>query len=323
MIKKELEIPLRIRKLEAMLRRLLESHPKYADIKNEHGRRLSGYWGEKSLKYYLSFLTEKNYHIFHNLRLPDTSNEHFFEIDILLVTPSFILNIDAKNYRGELHLDQIIEQITQTYEGQKKSFACPLAQINRQEIQLRRLLLSHKFPQAPIESLVIFTNPSAIVTANPNHKQIHKVIKSASFLTKIDTFEKKHKVEVFEKKQIQKLSRFLIKQHTPNDENILEQFGIHQDELLKGVCCPKCGNLPMERTERKWYCPSCSHSSTNAHVNAITDYSLLIDNIISNQKLRKFLQLPSRSAATNILKSLNLQHNNGKKDRVYFFPPNE
>lgn len=59
MRKKELEIPLRIRKLEAELKRLPESHPKYQEISDEYGRRMSGYRGEQSLTYYLSFLKEK------------------------------------------------------------------------------------------------------------------------------------------------------------------------------------------------------------------------------------------------------------------------
>ncbi|MEH7224971.1 hypothetical protein V7112_14275 [Bacillus sp. JJ1566] len=69
MIKKALEKPLRIRKLKAALKRLLESDQRYQVINDEFGRRMYGYRGEQSLQYYLSFLKEKNYLIFHNLRL--------------------------------------------------------------------------------------------------------------------------------------------------------------------------------------------------------------------------------------------------------------
>ncbi|MCH1625726.1 nuclease-related domain-containing protein [Fredinandcohnia quinoae] len=321
MNKKELEIPLRVRKLEALLRRLAENHPRYTDISSEYARRMSGYRGEQSLKYYLSFLKEKEYLIFHNLRLPDTSGEHFFEIDLLIVTPTFTLIIDAKNYRGELLFDGKFNQLIQTYKEEKKVYPCPIAQINRQQQQLKKLLTTNKFSPLPIESLAVFTNPSALLTATPNHKQIQKVIKSTKFLDMVETFEKSHYKEVLEKKQLQKISRFLMKKHTPHKQNIFEQFGIQEDELIKGVCCSNCNNLPMERAQRLWRCLKCGFSSQTAYLGAINDYLLLIGNEVTNRNLRDFLNLQSSSAAKTILKSLNLSHNGGQKNRIYYFPP--
>ncbi|MFT4416430.1 nuclease-related domain-containing protein [Fredinandcohnia humi] len=320
MNKKELEKPLKVRKLEALLPRLQESHPKYEAISDELGRRMSGYRGEQSLTYYLSFLKDKYYLIFHNLRLPDTSGEHFFEIDILLICPSFILLIDAKNYRGELHFDSMFEQFIQTYEDKKKAYPCPIAQMNWHHTQLKRLLESHKFPLIPIETLVIFTNPSAIITASHGHKQIHRLIKGTSFLSKIELMEKRHKKEAFDKKQIQKVTKVLMKSHTPYDGDILKEFDIRPEELRKGVRCPTCGKFPMVRSQRMWCCTSCNTSTKMAYHNAIIDYSLLIGNTITNQQLRNFLGLESRSASKNILKTLQLEHRGTLRHRVYKIP---
>ncbi|MFS0822356.1 NERD domain-containing protein [Bacillus sp. 1P02SD] len=319
MIKKELEMPLRLRKLEALLRRVDESHPKYAEIREEFRKRISGYRGEQSLKYYLSFLKEKDYLTLHNLRLPDISGEHFFEIDILLMSPTFILIIDAKNYRGELYFDGKFDQLIQTVDDRKKAYSCPIAQINRHQIQLRRMLQYLKFPPILSETLVIFTNPSSIISASEGHNQIHKVIKSPSFLSKIELFEKRHRKENYEKKQLQKLSKSLLKKHTPFDEDILKQFKSDQNKLLKGVSCPKCGKIPMKRTQRTWHCSSCLYTSKDAHLNSITDFQLLIGNTITNSQLRDFLQLDSPSAARRILASLHLKNTGTKRHRVYYF----
>ncbi|MFS0862223.1 nuclease-related domain-containing protein [Fredinandcohnia sp. 179-A 10B2 NHS] len=318
MIQKDLEIPYRVLQLEAYLKRITESHPRYSDIRDEHSRRFAGYRGEQSLVYYLSLLPQKDYHIFHNLRLLDTSNKHFFEIDTLILTPSFTLIIDAKNYRGKLYFDDQFEQLIQTYVDTEKAYPCPIAQANRHELQLKRLLQANKFHLPSIESLVIFTNPSCIISASPRHKQIHKVIRSTSFLSKIETFEKKHKNVIFDQKQLQKLAKFLLKKHTPHAENILEQYENGYDYLRKGVGCPDCGALPMVRTERRWLCKSCGCSSKTAHLEAIRDYYLLVGKTITNQQLREFLLLPSRVAAKNILLSLRLDHNGGQKNRIYY-----
>lgn len=318
MRKKELEIPLRIRKLEALLKRLLETHPKYQEIRDEYGRRMSGYRGEQSLQYYLTFLKEKNYLIFHNLRLPDTSGEHFFEIDILLVSPTFLLIIDAKNYRGELYFDGKFDQLIQTYKDTRKSYHCPVAQINRHQMQLKSLLETFKFSPIPIESLVIFTNPNAIIDASTDFKHYQKVIKSPSFISKIELLEKRNRDKVLDRKQMQKLSRILLKLHTPHDHDILAQFDIKADELIYGVSCPKCDFLPMSRKLRSWTCPSCHYSSYNPYYNSLIEYFLLFGNTITNRQLRDFLDIQSISTAKHILTSLNLQYKGSFKDRVYF-----
>lgn len=319
MIKKELEMPLRLRKLEALLRRLDEYHPKYAEIREEYGKRISGYRGEQSLKYYLSFLKEKDYLALHNLRLPDISGEHFFEIDILLICPTYILIVDAKNFRGELYFDGKFEQLIQTADDKKKAYSCPISQINRHQMQLRRMLQYLKFPLIPIETLVIFTNSSSIISASNDHKQIHKVIKSQSFLSRIDLFEKRHRKEIYGKKQIQRLSKSLFKKNTPFDGNILEQFGIKENKIIKGVNCPKCGKIPMNRSKRSWICSSCLYSSKEAHLDSIKDFQLLIGNTITNSQLRDFLKLDSSSAARRILVTLNLKHSGTLRHKVYYF----
>lgn len=317
MNKKVLEIPLRLRKLEALIRRLPDSHPKLQEISDEYGRRMSGYRGEQSLQYYLSLLKQSNYFIFHNLRLPDISGKHFFEIDILLISSTFLSIIDAKHYRGELYFDGRFEQLIQTYKDTKKSFQCPVTQINRHQLQLTRLLNTFKLPPTPVESLVVFTNPNAIIDASRDFKHYNKVIKTPSFLQKIELFEKRNQEEKFDKKQLQKLSKMLLKRHTPHDQDILTQFEIKPHELLKGVRCPKCHFLPMRRKQRSWTCPSCHYSSYKPYAHSLNEYILLFGNSITNRQLRDFLGIESISTAKYILTSLGLSYTGSFKDRVY------
>ncbi|WP_449537667.1 nuclease-related domain-containing protein [Ferdinandcohnia sp. Marseille-Q9671] len=317
MNKKELELPLRLRKLGAVLSRMQESHSKYQDINDEYRRRMAGYRGEQSLEYYLSFLKEQDYLIFHNLRLPDVSGDHYFEIDILLISPTFLLIIDAKNYRGELHFDGKFDQLIQTYNEKKTSYSCPIAQINRHQLQLTKLLETAKFPSISIETLVIFTNQSAVITATPDFKHYNKVIKSPSFIPKIELFEKRNRDKVLDKKQLQKISKLLLKKHTPFEGDILEQYGISESELIKGVRCPKCDYLPMKRMQRVWRCPTCHYSSYKPYSSSLIEYILLCGNKITNRQLRKFLNLESISTAKYILTSLNLQSTGTYKDRTY------
>lgn len=102
-----------------------------------------------------------------------------------------------------------------------------------------------------------------------------------------------------------------------SNPDILEKFDIKPSELVKGVCCPKCKSLPMIRKNKVWACNSCSFCSKYAHIDSLKDYVLLIGQTITNQQLRSFLCLSSRSISTNLLKSMNLKHSGNTKGRVY------
>ncbi|MCC3355823.1 nuclease-related domain-containing protein [Bacillus sp. REN16] len=316
---KERKLPKQIEQIKALRIRLSKSHPKYDLVEEDFRKRMSGYKGERSLDYYLKFLPEKKYRILKGLRLLDNSTNTHFEIDNLLISKSLILDLDAKNHKGEIYFDYQFSQMHQTYDNIKNTYACPLTQLHRHQLQIKRLLQFYKIPTIPIESLVVFTNLSTTLTSSLNHPHAHKIIHSASLLSKIEQFEKIYRKETLESKHIQKLTKLLLRLNTPFDGNILDRFGIKVCELLKGVHCPICEALPMARTPRKWKCLKCGYSSFDAYHDSVSHYFLLTGNQITNQKLRDFLLLPSRHSARNILNSWNLTHEGKTKGSVYSY----
>ncbi len=82
MIAKKRVVPLKIRQIEALLRRLPPHHPKIPLIEKDLIKRRAGYRGEKSVDYHLSFLPDE-YLIFHGLRLV---HQHPFRL-----IPSYLL----------------------------------------------------------------------------------------------------------------------------------------------------------------------------------------------------------------------------------------
>ena len=69
MFVKDFEMPLAIQKLLSLEKRLNAGHCVKPEVTSELARRLAGHQGEQSLLYYLQQLPEKEYFIFHNLRL--------------------------------------------------------------------------------------------------------------------------------------------------------------------------------------------------------------------------------------------------------------
>ncbi|MBS4208010.1 nuclease-related domain-containing protein [Bacillus sp. FJAT-50079] len=317
MIRKPLTSPVRLNSFEALSRRFPKIHPKREQVDHELYSRRSGYRGEQSLQYYLSFLPEKEYNIFHDLRLPNHVGT-FFQIDALIHCSYFFTLIDVKNHGGTIQFDHHFNQFIQTHSnGKIKAYEDPTSQIMRQRSQFKIWLEKNKFPQSPIYPLIIVSNPSTIIETTGNPQNYQHITHSTHIISKIEEFRKRHHVEHFTKNEMKRLTNRLLKQHTPETFDILHHLNIRPEEILTGVHCPSCSFLPMTRYYGKWVCPSCTFSSSTAYRDSLLDYSLLIKPTITNKELRHFLQIPSRNIATNILNSMNLRHIGSTKGRVY------
>ncbi|MBV7507048.1 NERD domain-containing protein [Bacillus sp. sid0103] len=307
MVIKERTKPLILLILEALLRRLPYSHQKYQQIVEEHGRRLAGYLGEKSLDYYYRELPYQKYMILHDLNLPD--GDYNCQIDTLLLTPEFALAIDVKNMAGKLIFDTENEQFIQINNGTEKGYPDPIAQAKRHQQYLQKLLAAHHFPPVPVEYLVVISNghTSYAITGRNSHKVKPRVCKADAFLNKITYLEKQYSKPLLTAKDLRKFCRLLVKLNTLPTSYVLKKYGIQRSELITGVHCPSNSNHSLIRKNQNWYCPSCNTFSKDAHINALKDYFLLFDSTITNKQFREFAHLKSRDVAKRILLSCDLQ----------------
>lgn len=319
MLVKKKTVPILIRKLEALNRRLSETDPRKFAVLKDLNRREAGHKGERSIDYHLSFLEEKRYHILHDLRLLNHFGLYYFQLDNVILSSPFITLIDVKNYKGIIQFDDQYHQLIQIADGKKRALEDPIPQIRRQKLQLKKWLHSHRFPDIPIEPLIVISNPSTIIETTGHSSYFKYITHSIHLPFLIKSFEEKHPVEALTHKDLFRLGNVLKKKDTPFDYNVLEYYGIHPNELIRGVHCPKCFAIPMQRGHGKWRCRVCEFASADAHIYSIQDYKFLLGNVLTNEILRKFLLLEnSRTIATNILKSMNLRHKGETKGRVYF-----
>ncbi|PGZ94648.1 MULTISPECIES: nuclease-related domain-containing protein [unclassified Bacillus (in: firmicutes)] len=318
MILKERTVPLTIRKLEALLRRLPKEHNQRLRIEDDFAKFKAGFHGEKSLDYHLSFFNKERYIIIQDLRLLD-NEKRFFQIDTIILSPSFILIIEVKNLVGILYFDQSFNQLIRMNEGKEEAFMNPIIQVERQKRQLRSWLEQNKFMNYPIIPWVVLSNSKSIIKASSNVIQIaNTVIHSDSLYRKLEELEKKLHINIFTSKEIRKLAKLLIKQNQLLDQNILEKYNISKNELLTGVICDNCKLYSMFRTKGSWYCPQCFNVSKDAHLHSLYDFYLLIGNTIKNSQLREFLHITSIYSASRLLRKLNLPSSGTKKDKTHY-----
>jgi hypothetical protein len=227
MILKQRTTPRSILKHQALIQRLTPTHTKFPQIKENLIKRLSGFKGEKAIDYPLSFLSEKDYYILHDLRIKDTN--YYFQIDSLLMTERFFIKLEVKNIAGSLYFDQTFHQLIRTIDGKETAFEDPLTQSNRHELQLKKWLEKKRLPNIPLISLIVISSSSTLIRSSPDVKNLNqKVIHSSYLPTRIHEIEK-----ILSEKEIKKVGRLLKKSHSPHNQPILEQYGIHYMNSLR------------------------------------------------------------------------------------------
>lgn len=318
LIEKERSYPIRLLMYEALMERILKYHPKIASIEEDYKAWRAGYRGELQTDYRLSFLPEKGFFIFRDLRLAD--GEWHFQMDTLILTLRYILLVETKNYSGTVFFDKDSEQIIQTKDEKEKSYDNPLLQVRMQAWHLKRWLQHHKFNVPPIYHFVTISNPSTIVKTND--RSLNKlIVKGDVLLNRVLKVDEYNSNVFIQEKEAKKLSRLFIKKHTPHHPDILKPYSLTQADLQPGVQCPSCLSYGMQRAKWFWRCPVCSHTSKTAHHKTIKDFFLLINPNLSNAAFRDFSNISSMRAATNILTSMNLSSTGEKKGRTYHIPP--
>ncbi|MED1862463.1 nuclease-related domain-containing protein [Fictibacillus nanhaiensis] len=321
MRKLKIEQPIIINKLENLLKRCPSSHSKRSQIIESLRKYRSGYNGEQSLAYYYRYLPKEEVSFYPGLRI--LHDGYYFQMDLLVVTPHFLLIIEIKNHAGHLYFDDKVNQMIRTFDGHRVAFEDPVLQVNRQRYHLIQLMQQHKFPAIPIETLVVVANSSTIVEFSPTYKEaMQKVIKSPQLQFKFMEFQQRHKNNILENRTIKKLVKQLFKLHDIYNPDVCELFQIDKTELITGVLCSSC-ILPatMYYKGANWRCTNCSHTSKTAYIEALIDYAFLISPTITNRECKKFLHMPSTSVTTHLLKSLHLPYIGSTKSRSYSLLP--
>lgn len=314
MIIKQRTFPRDIEQLQAIERRLPETHAQMPKVKEYLKNRLSGHKGELALNFPLSYLPD-HYHIFHHLRLYDGT--HYFQIDCLILTSQWMLIVEAKNMGGELFYNQRFNFLSRTWDEGPQTFSDPVLQVRRHRRQLQQWLHMKGFPNIPIYCLVANSHPGTSI--NTDDPSLDIVIRTEALPEKVDEINSQHSdLQKLSTSSLHLLSSELLSNHTENEFDYIKYFSLSIKDFKRGVFCTNCNALPMIRKHGTWQCGSCLHKDPKAHIPALKDYSSLIGLRINNRQGRSFLLINSPSAMQNILRDMNLRSEGENKGRVYF-----
>ncbi|GHH97469.1 hypothetical protein AM1BK_10120 [Neobacillus kokaensis] len=319
---KELTPPLRLLKTQALKRRLIPGHSKLPVIEKNIAIRKAGYWGEHLLSKYLKQLPNEKYLIIHDLHL-----EHkgfHIQIDNTLLSQNLILPIEAKNILGTLYFDDQFNQLIRPNEdGNEEVFEDPRVQARWHRSLLRDWLDTNGFQKLPLDYLIFFASNKTILKSyrNGTIRDAQKICKARDIFNKIYSLEKQFNQTKINYNSLLELGKLLLKHHSPDEIDILKEFGISKNDVRPGVRCPICLHIPMRYERGKWRCPICQTLSNETFLESLDDYFYLYKPTITNTEFRDFFLFPTVHIAQKKLQSLNLPSMGTTKNRLYLLSP--
>ena len=178
----------------------------------------------------------------------------------------------------------------------------PIQQVKRHRLQFTNWLKNKQFKGIPIERLVVMSKTSTIMETTPDNLQIfQKLIYAESLLDKIKELEGTYTKPRITKKTLTQLSDTLLQNHKIEIPDVLQKYNLNQSDIKPGVQCPKCDKSGMEYISASWRCSKCKFTSKKAHLQAINDYFLIVNQSITRKQLAGFLQIDPMKARNILL----------------------
>ncbi|CAM3887737.1 NERD domain-containing protein [Mesobacillus thioparans] len=315
MIEKYRDFPREITVLKAILRRFTLNPQLQSELESKLSRKLAGYKGERELDYHLSQFDHTRFYILHDLRIPH--NKTHFQIDSLLISDTFMLIIDSKNYAGTLDFYPEFNYLLQTFNGIEKVYPDPILQTRTQASQLKSFLIKHHFSPPPIEFLVSISNSQAIIRNPGNNQDVRiRVCKTPAVAYKVQSFSDKYHNEILSVKDIRKITKLLLKSHEPYIPDI-PSMNLPMDQVQTGVQCPECQQIGMKKIYGSWICGKCGHLSKDAQIDALRDFFIIFGPAITSRQFTDFLHISSIHQSKRLLSALDLDSTGCKKGRIY------
>ncbi|MBP1949728.1 nuclease-related domain-containing protein [Virgibacillus litoralis] len=315
MFVKPFEVPKHILQAEALDTRTPVNHIQKETINKKARNLRTGYNGEKSMEFFLSFLPEHEFIIFHYLRIPDKQGH--FQIDILLLSLKFFLIIEVKNIYDNMHFDGM-GQAYRNNNDEIEVFTNPVDQVNLQHRRFLDYLRKYDLPSIPIEKIVVYSRDDTFLKNITNNKTINEIVMhKEKVLPRIEEFSEMYQTTSFSEDQLMGITFKLLEEHEPEEYNGMKKFDVTPKEFVKGVFCPECGKVPMLWRGGKWRCTDCGCTSRNAHRSVLADFALLVGDYINNRQAREFLQVWSEYSVKRLLQQEHFDQIGEKSGRKY------
>jgi hypothetical protein len=214
---------------------------------------VKGYFGELSIRIWLSFLDKGKYKVINDVMIPSGEGKTA-QIDHIVISVYGIFVIETKNYKGWIYGSETSKNWTQVIYKTKNQFFNPILQNKGHVKALKRLLTDY---------LNIKYIPIVVFTSKANFKKLN-VTSHVIYSLGLNRTIKKYTEECIEIDDIDSISN-LIKSANNDDKTARKEHVARIKENTvtyareAGNECPKCGGLLVERQGKYGKFTSCKN----------------------------------------------------------------
>lgn len=297
--------------LRVLARRLDTTHPQYAKISLELQQAEAGDFGEQFLMKQLEKLAySMDIKVLHNITIHKPVP---MQLDIVVITPYDILILECKNIKGAIHLKSKPRQMIRTLDtGTEQIFNHPEIQLEEYVFGLREFFHSHQIT-VKVSGLIVFPFNNANITYEEGQFPI-------LVMRELSHFIRQHLLRQQQKPCISstRIVQLLLQHHQVfNPFPLCNYYKIDPQFIQKGVYCYHCEQIKMQRFKKKWYCPKCQKFDRLAHIQALKEYQMLVDDCITTTLAKHFLDVPNRHLAKRILQN-HCENMTGSNNRTIY-----
>ena len=212
-------------------------------------KKIRGFMGEFWVKTELNKLPKKDYLVLNDIMLKSSKGTH--QIDHIILSKFGIFVVEMKNYYGLITGDEYKDKWTQHLGKNKQYFNNPIHQ-NYGHIKALQELLN--LNEDKFISIICFSNQAKLKINAKNVTQldfINKQIKS--YNTQLLDYNLNEIKERIEPHNI--IDKKIRKQHV----NTIKTTVVENNNKVKNMICPKCGNKLVERNGKYGKFIGCSN----------------------------------------------------------------
>ncbi|MBK3493735.1 NERD domain-containing protein [Viridibacillus sp. YIM B01967] len=300
--------------LERLLQRLPLSHLKIIDIRTQLETISAGFNGETRVDQIMQEIQfDIPFFYFPNFEC-ELSPTRFSQLDSVLLTNRYLLLIEIKNMRGELHFNEQPYQLIQDIEGKKGAYHCPQMQLLRAADTVEHWLNCMELPKLPIYKIIVMPNSRTIIKTAPTKVPLIMSKQVALYIQKLNKLP-----AVINENQFLELSDAIITGNKPfKQKSLCEKYHIPKEHIKNGVIC-HCGASGIRISERTWHCPTCKCAIPNAIEQTIQDWFWICGEVVTIKEFMDFLQCNSRNLVARTLNNSNLIALGNTKSRRFLY----
>lgn len=216
------------------------------------GPKIKGYFGEKSVAFFLTRLDQTKYMIINNIMLQEGNRTS--QIDHVVVSNYGVFVIETKNYKGWIIGDEYDDYWKQVIYKRREKFRNPIKQ-NYGHVQALREKLSD-YPDINFIPIVVFTTKADLKVTTKS-----EVVYTINLAKTI----KKYASEQINDADKEKIYMRLLSLNVDNNENRKAHVqAIHSNlqesrNKTDNNICPKCGGTLIEKNGKYGRFKGCSN----------------------------------------------------------------